>query len=109
MPTLYQSADVFLHCSRDEAFGNVFTEALACGLPIVAHDMPRVRWIVGDEEFLVDTNDPAAIAASLELARRAGDDARSRRIARARRFSWDTIAAEYRQFFMDVLAKHADS
>ena len=83
MPILYQSADVFLHCSRDEAFGNVFGEALACGLPIVAHDMPRVRWIVGDEEFLVDTNDPAAIAASLERARRSEHDARLQRVARA--------------------------
>jgi glycosyltransferase involved in cell wall biosynthesis len=104
MPILYQSADVFLHCSRDEAFGNVFGEALACGLPIVAHDMPRVRWIVGDQEFLADTNDPVAIAASLERARRSERDARSERVARARRFSWDTIAGEYRQFFTDVLA-----
>ena len=109
MPILYQSADVFLHCSMDEAFGNVFGEALACGLPIVAHDMPRVRWIVGDEEFLVDTNDPAAIAASLERARRSELDARSQRVARARRFSWDTIAGEYRQFFIDVLSGHTGS
>jgi glycosyltransferase involved in cell wall biosynthesis len=109
MPILYQSADVFLHCSREEAFGNVFGEALACGLPIVAHDMPRVRWIVGDEEFLVDTNDPAAIAASLERARRSELDARLQRVARARRFSWDTIAEEYRQFFIDVLSGHTNS
>jgi glycosyltransferase involved in cell wall biosynthesis len=109
MPILYQSADVFLHCSKDEAFGNVFGEALACGLPIVAHDMPRVRWIVGDEEFLVDTNDPAAIAASLERARRSEHDARLQRVARARRLSWDTIAGEYRQFFIDILSGHTSS
>jgi glycosyltransferase involved in cell wall biosynthesis len=109
MPILYQSADVFLHCSTDEAFGNVFGEALACGLPIVAHDMPRVRWIVGDGEFLVDTNDPAAIAASLERARRSEHDARLQRVARARRLSWDTIAGQYRQFFIDVLSGHASS
>jgi glycosyltransferase involved in cell wall biosynthesis len=109
MPMLYQSADVFLHCSKDEAFGNVFSEALACGLPIVAHDMPRIRWIVGDEEFLADTNDAAAIAASLERARLSEHDARLQRVARARRFSWDRIGAEYRQFFIDVLSGHKDS
>jgi glycosyltransferase involved in cell wall biosynthesis len=109
MPILYQSADAFLHCSREEAFGNVFGEALACGLPIVAHDMPRVRWIVGDEEFLVDTNDPAAIAASLERARRSEHDARLQRVAQARRLSWDTIAGEYRQFFSDVLSGYTRS
>jgi glycosyltransferase involved in cell wall biosynthesis len=109
MPTLYQSADVFLHCSRDEAFGNVFGEALACGLPIVAHEMPRIRWIVGDEEFLVDTNDPASIAASLERARGSGHESSLQRVARAKRFSWDTIAGEYRQFFKDVMSRHKGS
>ena len=107
MPILYQSADAFLHCSQDESFGSVFGEAMACGLPIVAHDMPRVRWIVGEDEFLVDTNDPAAIAASLERARRSDDDARARRFARARDLSWGMIAGKYRQFFTDVLCGHA--
>ena len=38
MPALYRSADVFLHLCREEYFGNVFIEAMACGIPIVAHD-----------------------------------------------------------------------
>ncbi len=107
MPILYQSADVFLHCSQDEAFGNVFGEALACGLPIVAHDMPRVRWIVGHDEFLVDTNDPAAIAVNLERARRSDGNAKARRIARARDLSWHVIAEQYRRFFIDIISRHA--
>jgi glycosyltransferase involved in cell wall biosynthesis len=80
---------------------------MACGLPIVAHDMPRVRWIVGDEEFLVDTNDPAAIAASLERARRSEHGANARRIVRARDLSWQVIAEQYRQFFTGVISGHA--
>jgi glycosyltransferase involved in cell wall biosynthesis len=104
MPILYQSADAFLHCSKDESFGSVFGEAMACGLPIVAHDMPRVRWIVGDGEFLVDTNDPAAVAAGLERARRSDEKAKSQRFARARDLSWGMVAAKYRQFFSDVLS-----
>ena len=39
MPKLYQSADVFLHLCKDKSFGNVFLEAMACGLPIVAHQL----------------------------------------------------------------------
>jgi glycosyltransferase involved in cell wall biosynthesis len=109
MPILYQSADAFLHCAKEEAFGNVFGEALACGLPIVAHDMPRVRWIVGDGEFLVDTNDSMAIAAGLERARNSEHGAWLQRVARARRFSWDAIAGDYRQFFIDVLSGHPGS
>jgi len=109
MPILYQSADVFLHCSREEAIGNVFGEALACGLPVVAHNMPRVRWLVGNEEFVVDTNDTAAIAASLERARRLEHNARLKRVTPARRLSWDTIAGEYGHFFTDVLCGHTGS
>ena len=45
MPDLYRSADVFLHMAFQEAFGNVYVEALACGLPVVGHDSARLRWI----------------------------------------------------------------
>ena len=51
MPALYRSADAFMHLSVDKSFGNVFVEALACGLPIIAYDMPRTRWIIGDAGF----------------------------------------------------------
>jgi hypothetical protein len=64
------------------------------------------RWIVGDDEFLVDTNDPAAVAASLERARRSDHDAESKRFERARDCSWGMIAERYRQFFTDVLSRH---
>ena len=36
MPALYRSADVFLHLCKEESFGNVFIEAMACGIPVVA-------------------------------------------------------------------------
>ena len=72
MPKLYQSADVFVQCSKDEPFPLVFLEAMACGVPIVGHDMPRVRWFVGEHEFLADMNDPAAIAEAIERASASG-------------------------------------
>jgi glycosyltransferase involved in cell wall biosynthesis len=104
MPAVYQSSDVLLHCSKDEPFGNVFAEAMACGLPIVAHDMPRVRWIVGDDEFLADTNEVAAVANAIQRAARSGSDERQRRISRAKNFSWKKIGKEYREFFGEVIA-----
>jgi glycosyltransferase involved in cell wall biosynthesis len=104
MPMLYQSADVFLHCSKEESFGNVFVEAMASGVPIVAHDTPRLRWIVGDNEFLVDTSDPWAMAKGIERARHTGSTGRRMRIEKAKDFSWRRIAEKYRGFFEDVLA-----
>jgi glycosyltransferase involved in cell wall biosynthesis len=105
MPALYQSADVFLHLSKEESFGNVFVEALACGLPIVAHDSPRLRWIVGDGEFLVDTGDPAAIARHIALARRAPATDRQARAQKAASFSWSKIGEYYREFLTEVVAQ----
>ncbi len=105
MPLLYRSADAFLHCSREEAFGNVFVEAMSCGLPIVAHDSPRLRWIVGERECLVDTSDPAIVTDGLLRARNLGATGKSERIERAHEFSWSNITKKYRDFFSDVLRK----
>jgi glycosyltransferase involved in cell wall biosynthesis len=105
MPELYRSADIFMHLSREEAFGNVFIEALACGLPIVAEDSPRTRWIVGAQEFLLDTSDPGGIAQNIELARAAPMDRRLSRVNRASAFSWFKIGEMYREFLQEVVAR----
>lgn len=103
MPTLYQSADVFMQCSKDEPFGLVFLEAMACGLPIVAHEMPRMRWILGEDEFLADMDDPAAAARAIEMANAQAAAGRERRVARAAGYSWAKIGGLYADFFRELL------
>jgi glycosyltransferase involved in cell wall biosynthesis len=98
MPALYRSADAFLHMSLLESFGNVFVEAMACGLPIVGHDTPRLRWIVGDDEHLVDTQDLPAVSAAITAGLTPRTDCEAQRLARARRFGWNAIGMEYRSF-----------
>jgi glycosyltransferase involved in cell wall biosynthesis len=108
MPQLYRSADVFLHLSKEESFGNVFVEAMACGLPVVGHDSSRLRWIVGDDGFLVDTEDLAAVAKQIELAALADPVKQARRIARATTlFSWSKIGELYRAFLRDLISSRA--
>lgn len=107
MPLLYRSADVFLHLSKEESFGNVYIEAMACGLPIVGHDTPRLRWIVGDDEFLTDTVDIAAVASRLTEARSATEAQGQARIERSSEFSWAKVAAKYREFFEQVISGQA--
>jgi glycosyltransferase involved in cell wall biosynthesis len=108
MPALYQSADVFLHLSTEESFGNVFIEAMATGLPIVGHDSPRLRWIVGDQEYLTDTDEPARIARSLELALNDPISERQKRAENAMRFSWSKIGELYRKFIKEVVDGQID-
>lgn len=105
MPALYQSADVFLHLAKEESFGNVFVEAMACGLPIVAHDSARLRWIVGDDQFLHDTADTTAIAQNIALARQAPVTEREARAKRVARFSWSKIGETYRDFFEEIVKR----
>jgi glycosyltransferase involved in cell wall biosynthesis len=103
MAALYRSADIFMHLSKEESFGNVFVEAMACGLPIVAHDSSRLRWIVGEDEFLVDTSAIQAIAESIECAGRDSPAKREARIERASQFSWSKIGDAYREFLAEVV------
>lgn len=104
MPRLYASADAFLHMSLLESFGNVFVEAMASGLPIVGHDTPRLRWIVGERDTLCDTQDVAAVTGALARALTAGRGAPDPRSAE---FDWPAIAAHYRAFLTELLAKRA--
>lgn len=100
MPALYRSADTFLHMSLLESFGNVFVEAMASGLPIVGHDTPRLRWIVGDAPFLCDTEDQAALVKALDAALSKGRGAIDSAVER---FSWPIIATHYDAFLQELI------
>jgi glycosyltransferase involved in cell wall biosynthesis len=103
MPALYRSADVFLHLCKEESFGNVFIEAMACGIPIVGHDSERLRWIVGDSQFLLDTSDPAAVARNINLARHAPAKQRQAGAMAAAAFSWSRVGQMYREFLAEII------
>lgn len=102
MPALYRSADVFMHLSRDESFGNVFLEAMATGLPIVAHDSPRTRWIVGDDAFLLQSGKVQEIAAAVRSALAGGGSSQEVNRNRALIFGWQAIAGQYADFFSEL-------
>jgi glycosyltransferase involved in cell wall biosynthesis len=104
MSALYRSADAFLHLSRDESFGNVFVEALASGVPVVAYDLPRTRWIVGDEAVLAKSQTTEAIAAALAQALSESRNIRDSQVTRAAQFDWSVVAVQYREFLQQVVS-----
>ena len=106
MPRLYRSADAFLHLSCDESFGNVFIEALACGTPIVVHDLPRTRWILGEEAYYVAGNSVEAISGQLAAALAEKGAGREKRAASATKYSWSSIANRYRNFLTEVVGAY---
>lgn len=104
MAAVYQSADVFLHMSLEESFGNVYIEALATGTPVVAHDGPITRWILERHAHLVDTASEPDLVAALTGALAGGRSGAEERAAFAvSRYTWEAVAERYLEFLAEVV------
>ena len=106
MPALYRSADVLLHMSREEAFGNIYIEAAACALPVVAHDYETTHWIFGKHAALMDTEKTELVVQALRNAAAADAEEMAACAASvADRFNWPHIAEQYAAFFSSILQR----
>ena len=84
-------SDVLVFPSRTETFGLVLLEALACGIPVAAHDVMGPRDIIthGVDGYLLDDLEEAALAC-LDISRAACR-------AKALQYSWETSAEAFIQ------------
>jgi glycosyltransferase involved in cell wall biosynthesis len=103
MPDLYRSADVVLHPTLSESFGNVYVEALAVGVPLVGHRSAHTAWILGDSPLLVDTTSIDATVAAIRQALDEHSAARTPTVDRAGRFDWAVVAEHYERFLTEVV------
>ncbi|NQV90057.1 glycosyltransferase family 4 protein [Candidatus Uhrbacteria bacterium] len=64
MPEVYAGSDVFALPSENETFGQVFIEAMACGLPVIGTNVGGIPEIITDKHngFLVQANDASELA-----------------------------------------------
>lgn len=107
----YASADLFLFPSTTETFGNVTTEALASGLPVVSFNYAAAAQRVrsDDNGWLVPLGDEAGF---IQAAQRLGADvALRRRLAARARASvadadWDGIVRRLLAVMNEVIAAH---
>ena len=63
---LYARADLLLFPSQAEGFGYPALQAAACGVPVVASDLPALRETMDGAAELAPPGDPAAFAAAAE-------------------------------------------
>lgn len=107
LPSYFASADIFIGPSivaesgDSEGFGLVFAEAMSCGTPVIASDLPAVRDIVidGKTGFLVRQKDSTQIAEriidvlstvdALDLMRTTARD------HIVKNFEWDIVTQNY--------------
>jgi glycosyltransferase involved in cell wall biosynthesis len=110
LPAYYRSADIFILPSHVlESFGMVLVEAMACGIPVIATNLPGVRSVVSDGEdgFLIPPMRADSLAEKIlfmldhsEIRKEMG--IRGRKKAETK-YAWRRIAPRLLRMYEDVL------
>jgi glycosyltransferase involved in cell wall biosynthesis len=70
LAAIYSGAHALVVASDEEGFGLTPVEALACGTPVAACDVPAIREVLGDRATLTDVGDLDGLIAAAESATR---------------------------------------
>jgi len=103
---LFGCADILVSSAIQESFGLAIVEAACAGLPVVVHDSPHFRWLLGGNGYYVDMSSRGALAEFLGWAmsnrgelRRAVDPQ-----ALLARFGWTRLKTEYANMYTHIAA-----
>ncbi len=104
----YGRARVFVMPSKYEGLGLVALEAMACGTPVVAFDVPGLRDIKDTGVILVPPDDQKGLRAQVEALLLDGSrwrdlSAQGIEVVRSR-YSWDAVRPRVAEVYRSVLA-----
>lgn len=104
----YRAADVLVHTSLHEGWSQTVLEAMACGLPVIATDVPGIRDVLDGTGLTFPAGDDEALDAAL---RRFASDPRLRErlrasaLERAQEFTWERVARRLEGIYDDVISR----
>ena len=105
--TLLQAADGLIQPSVYEGFGLPALEAMACGCPVVASDIPPLREVTAGTALLFPAGDVEALSRALRdfvTTPHLRQSLSGQGLSRARDFSWDHCARATLQVYHDAAA-----
>lgn len=94
---MYNLADLLVHPSLNEGFGLTSLEAMACGTPVVASDIPTHREVVGHAALLVAPLDALAMADAMAAVlqdQALATQLRRRGFENVKRYAWHHAAQQ---------------
>lgn len=108
LAALYRRARVLIQPSESEGFGLPVVEAMACGTPVIASDIPALREVGGSAaEYCAVGDLEAWTSQTMELL---GEESNRREVRRraciqqASQFSWSEYASRMTDLYREVLA-----
>lgn len=102
----FEICDIFCMPSYFEAFGIVFCEALASGLPCIARRKYAMKEIIedGEDGYLIDDDDAQILAQKMNmllLDNKITQNVRKKRETYIQKYSWERIAGEMEKVILN--------
>ncbi|MEJ2347977.1 MAG: glycosyltransferase family 4 protein [Patescibacteria group bacterium] len=102
---LYNISDVYVHTSFLEGFGLTITEALACGLPVIAYNVADFKNLINNSGFVLPKGDTIGMKKTIQNIKDNSElrESLSESVNRAsKKFTWTKAAHEHLKLYLKV-------
>ena len=109
LPCIYRAADVITITSSHESFGIPAIEAMACGLPVIAHDIPGVGNVISHniDGLLTPLNDEEQLTNNIRKI--LSDNIMRQRLIRnglekvSSKYSWPSVVEKLETVYKEIV------